>query len=248
MVRRYRVRQSVSEFGQLVLKATLGVGVPLGIAEDIVQSVLWLQIRGFVADRSICHALTSLDRGDATPGTVADWNRYELKALPGQKLSSIYLSVFLMDALQTGWPPVGQSVTYPEVDSPLLVLGALAWANNEAQRTFRLQFVTDAQAFSVKLSPGGATVHKIQKQPESTPNGAGGFSVQNADTQPCHDDAELILDDSLAEDHVRVGRRAGLTADPASVACLKAFANRMLVSESDRSLRQGAGAGVIDAD
>ncbi|HIE76126.1 MAG TPA: DUF3726 domain-containing protein, partial [Gammaproteobacteria bacterium] len=45
MARRYHMRQSVSEFGQLVLKATLGVGVPLGVAEDIVQSVLWLQIR-----------------------------------------------------------------------------------------------------------------------------------------------------------------------------------------------------------
>lgn len=248
MARRPRVRQSVSEFGQLVLKATLGVGVPLGIAEDIVQSVLWLQIRGLPADWNICHALTSLDLGDANPGKVTDGSRHELKALPGKKLSSVYLSAFLMDALQTGWPPVGKSVTYPEVDSPLLVLGALAWANNEAQRTFRLQFVTDEQAFSVKIVPQGATVHRFKKQPASTHNGTGCFSVQNADTEPCHDGAELVLDDSLAEDHIRVGRRAGLTADATSVACLKAFADRMLVLESDRSLRQGAGAGVIDAD
>ena len=153
-----------------------------------------------------------------------------------------------MDALQTGWPPVGKSVTYPEVDSPLLVLGALAWANNEAQRTFRLQFVTDEQVFSVKLVPRGVTVHKLKKQPASTLSDAGCFIMQNADTQPCHDGAELVLDDSLAEDHIRVGRRAGLTVDATSVACLKAFADRMLVLESDRSLRQGAGAGVIDAD
>jgi hypothetical protein len=248
MARRYRVRQSVSEFGQLVLKATLGVGVPLGIAEDIVQSVLWLQIRGFVADRSICHALTSLDLGDANPGKVTDGSQHELKALSGKKLSSVYLSTFLMDTLQTGWPRVGKSVTYPEVDSPLLVFGALAWANNEAQRTFRLQFVTDEQVFSVKLVPRGVTVHKLKKQPASTLSDAGCFIVQNVDTQPSHDGAELVLDDSLAEDHVRVGRRAGLTVDATSVACLKAFADRMLVLESDRSLRQGAGAGVIDAD
>jgi hypothetical protein len=72
--------------------------------------------------------------------------------------------------------------------------------------------------------------------------------VQNSDTATCHDDAELILDERLADNLVRVGRRAGLTADASSVACLKAFADRMLVLESDRSLRQGAGAGVIDAD
>ena len=66
--------------------------------------------------------------------------------------------------------------------------------------------------------------------------------------KPCHDGAELILDESLEEDLVRTGRRAGLTADAASVACLKVFADRMLVLESGRSLRQGAGAGVIDAD
>jgi hypothetical protein len=171
-----------------------------------------------------------------------------LKALSGKKLSSVYLSAFLMDALQTGWPATEKPLIYAGVDSPLLVFGALAWVNDEARRTFRLQFVTDEQAFSVKLVPGGATVHKIQKQPESTHNGAGGFTVQNADTQPCHDGAELILDDSLAEDLVRVGRRAGLTADATSVACLKALADRMLVLESDRSLRQGAGAGIIDAD
>ena len=100
MVRRYCVRQSVSEFGQLVLKATVGVGVPLGIAEDIVQAVLWLQIRGFAADRSICQALNSLDLGDANPGKVADGSQHELNALPGKKLSSVYLSAFLMDALQ----------------------------------------------------------------------------------------------------------------------------------------------------
>jgi hypothetical protein len=242
------VRQSVSEFGQLVLKATVGVGVPLGIAEDIVQPVLWLQIRGFPADQSICQALNSLDRRDADPGKVTDRNRHEFKALPGKKLSSVYLSVFLMDALQTGWPATGKPLIYAGVDSPLLVLGALAWANNEAQRTFRLQFVTDQQAFSAQLVPGGATVHKFQNQPTSALSGAGCFIVQNADTEPCHDGAELVLDESLAEDLVRVGARVGLTADATSVACLKAFAARMLVLESDRSLRQGAGAGVIDAD
>jgi hypothetical protein len=242
------VRQSVSEFGQLVLKATLGVGVPLGIAEDIVQSVLWLQIRGFVADRSICHALTSLDLGDASPGKVTDGSQHELKALSGKKLSSVYLSVFLMDALQTGWPTIGKSFIYDGVDSPLLVLGALAWANNQAKRSFRVQFIADEQAFSVTLVPGGATVHKFQKKPTSPHNSAGCFIVQNAGTEPCHDGAKLILDKSLAEDLVQAGCRVGLTVDATSVACLKAFADRMLVLESDRSLRQGAGAGVIDAD
>ena len=184
------MRQSVSEFGQLVLKAAVGVGVPLGIAEDIVQSVLWLQIRGLPADRSIWHALTSLDRGDANPGTVTDGSQYELEALPGKKLSSVYLSVFLMDALQTGWPAIGKSFIYAGVDSPLLVLGALAWANNEAKRSFRLQFVTDEQAFSVKLVAGSTTVHKFQEQSTSALSGAGRFIVQNADTAPCHDGAE----------------------------------------------------------
>ena len=42
------MRQSVSEFGQLVLKATVGVGVPLGIAEDIVQAVEYLLKSDFV--------------------------------------------------------------------------------------------------------------------------------------------------------------------------------------------------------
>ena len=248
MARRYRVRQSVSEFGQLVLKATLGVGVPLGIAEDIVQSVLWLQIRGFVADRSICHALTSLDLGDANPGKVADGSQHELKALPGKKLSSVYLSAFLMDALQTGWPPVAKSITYSKVDSPLLVLGALAWANNEAQRTFRLQFMADGQDFSVKFVPGGATVHKFKEQPTTALGRAGCLIVQAPGTKPCDDGAELVLDKNLAGDLVQTGFRVGLTADATSVACLKAFAARMLVLETDRSLRQGAGAGVIDAD
>ena len=242
------MRQSVSEFGQLVLKATLGVGVPLGIAEDIVQSVLWLQIRGLPADQSICHALNSLDLGDANPGKVTNGSQHELKALPGKKLSSVYLSAFLMDALQTGWPPVGKSVTYPEVDSPLLVLGALACANSEAQRTFRLQYVTDEQDFSVKFVPGGATVHKFRKQPTTVLSRAGCLIVQAPGAEPCHDGAELILDKNLAGDLVRVGFRNGLTADVTSVVCLKAFAARMLVLETDRSLRQGAGAGVIDAD
>jgi hypothetical protein len=242
------VRQSVSEFGQLVLKATVGVGVPLGIAEDIVQPVLWLQIRGFPADQSICQALNSLDRRDANPGKVTDRSRHEFKALPGKKLSSVYLSVFLMDALQTGWPATGKPLIYAGVDSPLLVLGALAWANNEAQRTFRLQFVTDEQAFSVKLVAGSTTVHKFQEQSTSALSGAGRFIVQNADTAPCHDGAELILDERLAEDLARTGCRVGLTVDATSVACLKAFADRLLVFESDRSFTQGAGAGVIDAD
>jgi len=248
MVRRYCVRQSVSEFGQLVLKATVGVGVPLGIAEDIVQAVLWLQVRGFAADRSICQALNSLDLGDANPGKVADGSQHELNALPGKKLSSVYLSAFLMDALQTGWPPVGNSVTYSEVESPLLVFGALAWANSEAQRTFRLQFMTDEQDFSVKFVPGGATVHKFKEQPTTALGRAGCLIVQAPGTKPCDDGAELVLDKNLAGDLVQTGFRVGLTADATSVACLKAFAARMLVLETDRSLRQGAGAGVIDAD
>ena len=55
------MRQSSAEFGQLLFKAARGVGLPLGLAEDLVAPILWLLTCGLPGDVEAVNMLTGLD-------------------------------------------------------------------------------------------------------------------------------------------------------------------------------------------
>ena len=63
------------------------------------------------------------------------------------------------------------------------------------------------------------------------------------------DHAGTVLIDAGKEARFHdVRRLKGLCASPDSIAGLKVFADRLLVPESEHSLKFGAGAGIVDSD
>ena len=67
------MRQSSTEFGQLLFKAGRGVGLPLGIAEDLVAPIFWLQTCGFPGDGEALNALTALEHPCQAPADFLGW-------------------------------------------------------------------------------------------------------------------------------------------------------------------------------
>ena len=63
-----------------------------------------------------------------------------------------------------------------------------------------------------------------------------------------HSSGTLLLDAAKEAQLERICETEGLCASPASIRGLKSLADRLLVPESERSLKFGAGAGLVDSD
>ena len=242
------MRQSSTEFGQLLFKAGRGVGLPLGIAEDLAAPIFWLQTCGFPGDGEALNALTALDEGRVAhefPDLFTLSNDVERTS---GTLSGIYLAAVGCDSLQLGWPRQGKEIHFLNVDSPLLFAAALLLAHRRVKIDLVLSIETETYVFS--SAPNGEVLCR-QKEPGKESGGAQGVAgirlwVSNDVVDHCS--GTLLLDAAKEAQLQRICETEGLCASPASIRGLKSLADRLLVPESERSLKFGAGAGLVDSD
>jgi len=239
------MRQSSAEFSQLLVKAGRGVGLPLGLAEDLVDPGIWLQTCGFPGDVEVLGALTALDQ-EQVERRFPDL-RAATDFSSARMISGVYLAAAACDLLQLGWPAIGEEVFLPKTESPLLVAAALALSNRGLRRESFLSIETSEHVFF--SAPTGEIVC-VQKEPQHQspdPNSDGVIRLLVQQSGP--DGVGTVLVDSEKESRFYgVRRLKGLCASPDSIAQLKVFADRLLVPESEHSLKFGAGAGIVDSD
>lgn len=239
------MRQSSAEFRQLLVKAGRGVGLPLGLAEDLVDPGIWLQTCGFLGDAEILGALTALDQ-EQVERRFPDL-RAATDFSSARMISGVYLAAAACDLLQLGWPAIGEEVFLPKTESPLLVAASLALSYRGLRRESFLSIETSEHVFF--SAPTGEIVC-VQKEPQHQsldPNSDGVIRLLVQQSGP--DGVGTVLVDSEKESRFYgVRRLKGLCASPDSIAQLKVFADRLLVPESEHSLKFGAGAGIVDSD
>lgn len=242
------MRQSSAEFTQLLLKAGRGVGLPLGLAEDLVAPILWLQTCGLSGDLEALNVLTGLDEG-RVPGVFPD-----LDTQPGgiatadEPISAIYLAAAGCDSLQSGWPGPDTQVQLANVDRPLVAATALALGHRKLNPELILNIETAHYVFS-SSSEGEVICLERQAQEHRTDTPGAGEVWLDTSRTSINTAAGTVLVDAARERQCHLDCEAkGLTADEKTLRGLKSLANRLLVPESERSLRFGAGAGIIDSD
>ena len=82
-----------------------------------------------------------------------------------------------------------------------------------------------------------------------TPTGVDKGVIRLSAERSRFDDAGTVLVDREKEARFNeICRLKGLCASPDIIAQLKAFSDRLLVPESEHSLKFGAGAGIVDSD
>lgn len=239
------MRQSSAEFSQLLVKAGRGVGLPLGLAEDLVDPAIWLQTCGFPGDLEILGALAALDQEQVErrfPDVSATTDPSS-----SRKVSGVYLAAAACDLLQLDWPAVGEEVLLPKTESPLLVGAALALSYRDLRRESFLRIDASEHVFFSTPTAELVCIKKQLEHQNSDPisNGAIRLSAE----QSGFDGAGTVLVDSEKEARFHdVRRLKGLCANPDSIVQLKVFSDRLLVPESEHSLKFGAGAGIVDSD
>ncbi len=239
------MRQSSAEFSQLLVKAGRGVGLPLGLAEDLVDPGIWLQICGFPGDVEVLGALTALDQ-EQVERRFPDL-RAATDFSSARKISGVYLAAAACDLLQLNWPVDGEEVFLPKTESPLLVAAALALSNRSLRRESFLSIETSEHVFF--STPTGGIVC-VQKEPQhQSPGPRSDGVIRLLAQQSGSDGVGTVLVDPEKESRFYDTRRLkGLCASPETIARLKVFADRLLVPESEHSLKFGAGAGIVDSD
>ena len=239
------MRQSSTEFNQLLVKAGRGVGLPLGLAENLIDPVIWLQICGFPGEYEVHAALAALDEGQ-TEARFPDLLNTD-EAISSGRISAVYLATAACDLLQLDWPQAGEEVFLPETESPRLVAAALALSHRILRREWYLRIVTPDEVF---ISSPSAEITCVSKEPQHrTPGGIDKGVIRLSAEQSGFDGVGTALIDGEKEARVHeVCRLKGLCASPEIIAQLKTFSDRLLVPESEHSLKFGAGAGIVDSD
>jgi len=239
------MRQSSAEFSQLLVKAGRGVGLLLGLAEDLVYPGIWLQTCGFPGDAEILGALTALDEEQVERrfpdlSATTDFSS-------ASRVSGVYLAATACDLLQLNWPAVGEKVLLPKTESPLLVAAALALSSRSLRRESFLSIRTSEHVFFV--GPSGEIVCVKEELEHQSPGPTSDGVICLLAQQSGFDHAGTVVIDAGKETRFHdVRRLKGLCANPDTIARLKVFADRLLVPESEHSLKFGAGAGIVDSD
>ena len=242
------MRQSSTEFGQLLFKAGRGVGLPLGLAEDLVAPIFWLQVCGFPGDVEAVNVLTALDEGRAAhefPNLAALSKDVDYE---GGRLSGIYLAAVVCDSLQLGWPHQDKEIHFSNVDSPLVFAAALLLAHRRLKTDLALSIETEAYVFLNASSGKVVCVHKERGDESVDSEGAADVRLRSSKGMVDCARGTLLLDGAREAQLHQICEAEGLCANPDSIRSLKTLADRLLIPESERSLKFGAGAGIVDSD
>lgn len=242
------MHQSANELKALLIKAGLGVDLPVGISEDFAQTALWLQSSELPGLTWALCALRALDDGASSRGfpILADLDKES--GSESKRVSAIYLATQLSDAVQVGGLLDGPGRTLFGIDYPELVAAALALTHRDAGLAFGIEARTKYWSFLSRIHGQGLYVRAIDESADRADAVEGALNLSMA--------SEAIFRSIVGSGDVltdsRGGRpssgREGVVAATEEIQALRAFSSRLLVPESDQSLRFGAGAGTRDAD
>jgi len=241
------MRQSVSEAKTLLIKAGCGVGIPIGLLEDLAPATLWLQACGRNGFDQALGAMQSLDEGRAPHEfyPLSDADPSDLSKKP--QLSSIYLLAPLGDRLQIGRLVGSESSRFYDVDYPELVATTLVLLHRDLELDEPLWVLVEAAEFLGQPRGGGILIQMPSVTHPRSEN-PGLLLVSGEGTRESERPKDILLDADNEARALEIAQTEGLTVNAETVEGLRSFASRLLVPESEQSLRFGAGAGINDTD
>lgn len=229
------MRVSLSEVETTVRKASVGVGLALGLAEDAGRAAGWAALVGVGDPGLFAAALEALDTGRSVGADADRAATGTLAPVDGAgPLSALIAGPAACDALRS----VAGTVTLIAVDHPAVVL-------------FEALEICDGLAGELRVDwrdPGGAAIEVVRrgdgiidglaKRPTLAGLGPADMRLALTDGR-APPPAAAVRPDVLAE---------GVAVDDARWRCIAAFAARLLVEGTEASRLSGAGAGVVDVD
>ncbi len=241
------MRQSVSEAKTLLIKAGCGVGVPIGLLEDLAPAALWLQACGRSGFDQALAAMRSLDEGRAPHAFYAVSNADPIDPSKKTQVSSIYLLAQLGDRLQIGRFAGSENSCFYDVDYPELVAATLVLLHRDLELDEPLWVLAATAEFLSKPRGEGILVQMPSVRHPRSEN-AGLLLVSAEGAHESKRSIDILLDADTEAVALESARTDGLTVNADTVQGLRSFALRLLVPESEQSLRFGAGAGINDTD
>ncbi len=230
---------SNAEIETLTCKAAVGVGLPVGLAEEAGAAAAWLSAAGFAGAEIAYRAIENLRKGKARPVIVSSHSGSLCPDTKGKLASVMYAAPSIFDFLQTTSP-----VTVVRLDEPLLLFGHLVCSSS-------------IPAVELVLHSVGSTGEVLQGVIQRGHGRLEGPPLSNQEAKNGSEVSVTMVD--ISEDRNfkptkkeidvrRVAIQRGVAVNEAIWTELKRLAAQTLVPESVESKQRGAGAGLIDND
>ena len=230
---------SNAEIETLTCKAAVGVGLPVGLAEEAGAAAAWLSAAGFAGAEIAYRAIENLRKGKARPVIVSSHSESLCPDTKGKLASVMYAAPSIFDFLQTT-----SLVTVVRLDEPLLLFGHLVCSSS-------------IPAVELVLHSVGSTGEVLQGVIQSGHGRLEGPPFSNQEAKNGSEVSVTMV--GISEDRNfkptkkeidvrRVAIQRGVAVNEAIWTELKRLAAQTLVPESVESKQRGAGAGLIDND
>lgn len=214
---------SLNELEAEARKAIRGAGLSWGFAEEGSKAARWLATHGADPLPALSDILDRHDRRTNIAGTfmLTDVGRWQADA----PICPIALGVALCDYADR---LEAEPVVAGPLGRPLLLLPFVAAAARMIRRPLQL----DVNGMRVVMNEHGDPLRDVSD-----------FDVPDASEMRC-----ALAAERPSPSQVRAATTDGIAADPKSWQRIASYVHRTYVPASERSRRQGAGAGLIDND
>jgi len=230
---------SNAEIETLTCKAAVGVGLPVGLAEEAGAAAAWLSAAGFAGAEIAYRAIENLRKGKARPVIVSSHSESLCPDTKGKLASVMYAAPSIFDFLQTTSP-----VTVVRLDEPLLLFGHLVCSSSMPAVELVLHSVgSTGEVLQGVIQRGHG---RLEGPPFSNQEAKNGSEVSVTMVGISED--RNFKPTKKEIDVRRVAIQRGVAVNEAIWTELKRLAAQTLVPESVESKQRGAGAGLIDND
>ena len=230
---------SNAEIETLTCKAAVGVGLPVGLAEEAGAAAAWLSAAGFAGAEIAYRAIENLRKGKARPVIVSSHSESLCPDTKGKLASVMYAAPSIFDFLQTTSP-----VTVVRLDEPLLLFGHLVCSSSMPAVELVLHSVgSTGEVLQGVIQRGHG---RLEGPPLSNQEAKNGSEVSVTMVGISED--RNFKPTKKEIDVRRVAIQRGVAVNEAIWTELKRLAAQTLVPESVESKQRGAGAGLIDND
>ena len=230
---------SNAEIETLTCKAAVGVGLPVGLAEDAGVAAAWLSAAGFAGAEIAYRAIENIRKGKARPVIVSSHSESLCPDTKGKLASVMYAAPSVFDFLQTTSP-----VTVVRLDEPLLLFAHLVCSSSIPAVEFVLHSVGSTGAvLQGVIKRGYGRLEGLPFSNQEAKNGSE-VSVTMVGVSQGRNFKTTKTEAEARQDAVQ----RGVAVSEAIWTKLQRLAAHTLVPESTESKQRGAGAGMIDND
>jgi hypothetical protein len=230
---------SNAEIEALTSKAAIGVGVPVGLAEEAGAAAAWLSAAGFSGAEIAYRAIENIRKGKARPVIISSHSESLCPDTEGKLASVMYAAPSVFDFLQTT-----SQVTVVRLDEPLLLFGHLVCSSSIPAVEFVFHSVGSTGVILQGVIQRGHG--RLEGSPFSSQEMKNGSEVsttmidvsQDRNFKPTKREVE-VRGDAI---------QRGIAVNEVIWIELQRLAEQTLVPESAESKQRGAGAGLIDND